>query len=183
MRATELWGPVGQGWNYTVTNERTVAHGDILLFFCDVTFFYDQCKYSFGPMPCINAVVSVDNDGIQRIDDDATKKAVTDGLSKLFSHLGFSADVYLGQLDSNKYADKKESKYQSKSTRSQSKNKSALLITPKMRQRMFAIARGNGYSDGDVAAIIKRFGYSSTSEIVNSKYNAICRELSRKKSG
>jgi len=36
-------------------------------------------------------------------DTDAYKKASTDGLTKLLSHLGFNADVFLGMFDDNKY--------------------------------------------------------------------------------
>jgi hypothetical protein len=31
--------------------------------------------------------------------------AVTDGLTKALSHLGFNADVFLGKHDGNKYSD------------------------------------------------------------------------------
>jgi len=74
--------------------------GNFLLFICDVSLWVGSKENSFGPIPTLNAII--DDKG--RLDDDACKKAVTDGLSKLFSHLGFSADVYLGMLDGNKYA-------------------------------------------------------------------------------
>jgi hypothetical protein len=38
-------------------------------------------------------------------DTDAYKKASTDGLTKALSHLGFNADVFLGQFDDNKYVE------------------------------------------------------------------------------
>jgi hypothetical protein len=38
-----------------------------------------------------------------RLDDDAPKKAMTDALTKGLSHLGVSADVFLGLYDDNKY--------------------------------------------------------------------------------
>ena len=34
----------------------------------------------------------------------APKMAITDGLTKALSHLGFNADVSLGEMDGNKYA-------------------------------------------------------------------------------
>ena len=36
--------------------------------------------------------------------EDAPKMAITDGLTKALSHLGFNADVFLGEMDGNKYA-------------------------------------------------------------------------------
>jgi hypothetical protein len=38
-----------------------------------------------------------------KVDEDAPKKAMTDGLTKALSHLGFNADVFLGKFDGNKY--------------------------------------------------------------------------------
>ena len=38
-----------------------------------------------------------------RPDEDAAKKAVTDGLTKCVSYIGFNADVFLGRFDDNKY--------------------------------------------------------------------------------
>jgi hypothetical protein len=38
------------------------------------------------------------------VNEDAPKMSVTDGLTKALSHLGFNADVFLGEYDGNKYA-------------------------------------------------------------------------------
>jgi hypothetical protein len=49
-------------------------------------------------------LVSLDAKGkLKNPDTDAFKKASTDGLTKLLSHLGFNADVFLGMFDDNKY--------------------------------------------------------------------------------
>ena len=37
------------------------------------------------------------------LDDEAPKKAMTDAMTKAFSHLGMSADVFLGKFDDSKY--------------------------------------------------------------------------------
>ena len=39
------------------------------------------------------------------LDDEAPKKAMTDALTKAFSHLGLNADVFLGKFDNNKYVE------------------------------------------------------------------------------
>ena len=36
--------------------------------------------------------------------------AITDGLTKALSHLGFNADVFLGEMDGNKYAQDQKGK-------------------------------------------------------------------------
>jgi len=38
-----------------------------------------------------------------RPDDEAFKKATSDGITKALSYLGFSADVFMGKWDDNKY--------------------------------------------------------------------------------
>jgi hypothetical protein len=40
-----------------------------------------------------------------RVDSDASKKATTDAITKLLSQLGFSADVFLGKYDDQKYVE------------------------------------------------------------------------------
>jgi hypothetical protein len=40
------------------------------------------------------------------LDDEAPKKAMTDALTKAMSHLGVSADVFLGMHDNSKYIEK-----------------------------------------------------------------------------
>ena len=45
-----------------------------------------------------------------KLDDDAPKKAITDGLTKAISHLGFNADVFLGKFDGNKYTQNEKGK-------------------------------------------------------------------------
>ena len=39
------------------------------------------------------------------LDDEAPKKAMTDALTKALSHLGTSADVFLGLHDNSKYVE------------------------------------------------------------------------------
>ncbi len=39
------------------------------------------------------------------LDDEAPKKAMTDAMTKAFSHLGMSADVFLGMFDDSKYVE------------------------------------------------------------------------------
>jgi hypothetical protein len=50
-----------------------------------------------------NALRDIDKSFQPRIDNDAFKKALTDALTKLLSHLGMNADVFLGMFDDNKY--------------------------------------------------------------------------------
>ena len=95
MRATEVFGPVGEGWGYEC--EHSIQDG---LAVCDVRLWYGGTRHqTFGPVRGMSAVRPKDN----RLDDDCAKKAMTDALTKALSHLGFSADVFLGKFDDNKY--------------------------------------------------------------------------------
>ena len=99
QRATEQFGPCGQGWGYTCEYS-TLDTSDGLVVFCDLVLWWGDPKANyFGPVRGCNSLVS----GKGRLDEDAPKKAMTDALTKALSHLGFSADVFLGLYDDNKY--------------------------------------------------------------------------------
>ena len=98
MRATEVFGPVGQGWGYTVQHG-TISAAPYLLATADVEIWHGSRDNTFGPWRGMAEIVNAKG----RLDDDAPKKATTDALTKALSHLGFSADVFLGLYDDNKY--------------------------------------------------------------------------------
>ena len=109
MEATREFGPIGKGWGYT--NEYGEIHlndGQVVVW-CDVTLWWGEhgqwegmktppSMHKFGPVRGSAMLVKG-----KKIDNDAYKKASTDGLTKALSHLGFNADVFLGKFDDNKY--------------------------------------------------------------------------------
>ena len=105
MRATQAFGPVGKGWGYEIAHAIVNCPAgpdfdrNVMMCVADVTVWHGTRENRFGPFRTMNPMV--DDKG--RIDDDAAKKAATDGITKALSHLGFSADVFLGQFDDNKY--------------------------------------------------------------------------------
>ena len=122
MRATEVFGPVGQGWWYDVAYGTYDVADNTTLCFADVTICWQepgtlgegegrvQC---FGPVRGCNVLFDAKK---ERVDEDAFKKAMTDGLTKALSHLGFSADVFLGRYDDNKYVAAVARKFESAGT-------------------------------------------------------------------
>ena len=116
MRATQQWGPCGDRWGYSVVYS-TLCGKTAVLIFADVTLWFpgEHERAGFGPIRGCN--ILVDEKG--RIDDDAPKKALTDGLTKGLSQLGFSADVFLGKFDDNKYVATLETKYNTHASRSE----------------------------------------------------------------
>ena len=95
MRATEVFGPVGEGWGYTAGEP--IFHDALVM--VPVTLWHDDRANVFGPM--FGGAEWKDKNG--RLDSDAAKKATTDALTKLLSQLGFNADVFLGRFDDSKY--------------------------------------------------------------------------------
>lgn len=106
MRMTEQFGPIGEGWGYEATHS-VATMGDMHLAICDVLIWWQNgnaeripCRY--GPVRGTAELYTIG----KRLDDDAPKKCLTDALTKGLSHLGLSADVFLGLFDDNKYVQK-----------------------------------------------------------------------------
>lgn len=90
--ATEQWGPVGGRWWWEV--EHSIIDG---MFLARVQLFTP-----LGGRPIIQYGCAQLTGG-KKPDHDAPKKAVTDGLTKCLSYVGFNADVFLGRFDDTKY--------------------------------------------------------------------------------
>jgi hypothetical protein len=99
QRATEQFGAVGAGWGYDVVYDYKHLPNDVVMVVAYVTIWHGKPENKFGPIAGMNPIL----DGKKRVDDDAAKKALTDAITKGLSHLGFSADVFLGMYDDNKY--------------------------------------------------------------------------------
>ena len=110
-RATELWGPVGEGWGTTVDSTNVIEGQPIddagtkskLFIVCLSVWWRDGTECHDGLKQYGSAfILKKDKRGIV-FDDEAPKKAMTDALGKCLSYFGFSADIYLGMWDDNKY--------------------------------------------------------------------------------
>ena len=115
MEATRQFGPVGDGWGYNNQYGETHLQDGRVIAWCDVTLWWGKRgewegmptplkANHYGPVRGAAMLISTNKDGsLKAPDHDAYKKASTDGLTKCLSHLGFNADVFLGQFDDNKY--------------------------------------------------------------------------------
>lgn len=96
-KMTEVFGPCGIGWGwdckyiYTETNV-----------FAEVTVWLENKSQNYGPVSSVQSINKTNG----KLDDECTKKAMTDALTKALSHAGMSADVFLGLHDSSKYIEK-----------------------------------------------------------------------------
>ena len=110
MCATEQFGACGNGWG--VEDESFYMATDGLLGY-QATFWWmnKEQKNSFS----INSSIATHNKS-GKLDDDCFKKVSTDALTKGLSKLGFSADIFLGDWDDNKYVSKTAPKKESLSS-------------------------------------------------------------------
>jgi hypothetical protein len=93
-RATEVFGPIGEGWGYDAGDP---IFQDALVI-VPVTLWHGDRANVFGPM-----FGGAEWKNGTRLDSDGPKKATTDAVTKLLSQLGFNADVFLGRFDDSKY--------------------------------------------------------------------------------
>jgi hypothetical protein len=93
-RATEVFGPIGEGWGY----DAGIPIFQDALVIVPVTLWHGGRANVFGPM-----FGGAEWKNGTRLDSDGPKKATTDALTKLLSQLGFNADVFEGRFDDSKY--------------------------------------------------------------------------------
>ncbi len=107
---TELFGPVGIGWSYSIDRLWTEpgANGEV------AAFALVSVKVNHGggwsePIPGVggNMLIEKESSGLHT-SDEAYKMAVTDALSVAFKALGVAAEVYLGNFDGSKYTGQKQ---------------------------------------------------------------------------
>ena len=105
MRMTEVFGPVGKGWSYDVKYHYTETYVA-----AEVTIRWNINNnwLHYGP---IASVQKLTRGKSNTFDDECTKKAMTDALTKGFSHLGLCADIFMGKFDDSKYVEKLTEKF------------------------------------------------------------------------
>jgi len=100
---TSMFGPVGKGWKYEV--EYKYIDG---LVFAEVKIkWFDKQWNEYGPVCSVQNLTNTRGG----LDDEAPKKAMTDAMTKAFSHLGLNADVFLGKFDNIKYVEEMKHKF------------------------------------------------------------------------
>lgn len=98
QRATEEFGPVGEGWGWEADTQVYLS-GPEPIVVSSVHIWHGDRSNHYGPFTSVHPLYN----SKKRLDSDAPKKATTDALTKGLSHLGFGADVFLGMYDDNKY--------------------------------------------------------------------------------
>lgn len=111
MKMTEVFGPVGIGWTYRVNyTYHGMDNTQTAVVFAEVSVAVHKVEDVFihyGPVCSVQKLYRKTG----ALDDEAPKKAMTDALTKAFSHLGLCSDVFMGKFDNSKYVSDLEEKY------------------------------------------------------------------------
>ena len=103
---TEVYGPCGIGWKYTVDRKWTENGPDgVVMAFVDISLYVkypDKAEWR-DPIPGHGGsmLVAKESTGL-RASDEGFKMATTDALSVACKMLGIGSDVYEGKMDSNR---------------------------------------------------------------------------------
>lgn len=118
FRLTGMFGPMGEGWGIDIMEHKLVTAKiteDVseLLIFQLIGLWYinkDGKRCVAGPQWGGDKVTVAQSKGIKS-DDEAFKKAATDGFMKCASYLGIGADVHSGMFDDVKYFTENQSEF------------------------------------------------------------------------
>lgn len=107
-KATAQWGPFGGKWGAKVEDEKFVPGADdTIIHVLRIKFWHPEGDFhSYGQ----TTFVGKNKNGLFT-DEEAPKKSFTDAITKALSLLGFSADVFLGLYDDNKYVNDKRAEF------------------------------------------------------------------------
>ena len=108
-RLTEIFGPVGIGWNYRVVQTRTEEiPGDSKAIFVDIAFKYKDPETQMWSEEIHgtggNLLIRNERKNGLYLNDEAYKMALTDAISNACRLLGLGADVYFENDVENKYS-------------------------------------------------------------------------------
>lgn len=122
-RMTEIFGPCGFGWRYTIDRQWNETYGDSVKCFCNVSLYVrdpETSEWSEAiPGTGGSAIVSKEKDGYY-VNDEGYKMALTDALSIAMKPLGIGGNIWYGPKakghNESKYEEYTEGGYQTRQT-------------------------------------------------------------------
>lgn len=103
-RLTEEFGPCGKGWGFRELRADYKAG-----VWCSyVELWYKVAGQSYSVFQWGQTTMEGKNKHGEFVDEEAPKKAITDGWTKAASLLGFGGDVHMGQFDDSKYIEERK---------------------------------------------------------------------------
>ena len=107
---TDVYGPCGEGWKFTIDRLWTEDGTDgQLMAFAQISLYVNTGSSWSDAIPGVGGsmLITKETSGLHT-SDEAFKMAVTDALSVAAKMLGVGADIYFGMWDGSKYKDKPE---------------------------------------------------------------------------
>lgn len=181
---TEQFGTCGFGWKYTIESKH-LEQGDKgqIAAFVDISLFINLPDKGWSDaIPGTGGSMFVVNEtNGPHTSDECFKMALTDALSVSCKALGIGADVYW-EKDSNKYDTGDKPATTGDKAKLQDKDIGELFITPAQVNELKMLCKD---ADGKpvkaeverLQAIMKKYNYTKTGEIMKSDYDKIMNEF------
>lgn len=102
---TEVYGPCGEGWKYSIDRLWTEPGSqDQVMAFAQISLYVNGGGHWCDPIPGVGGsmLIAKESGGLHT-SDEAFKMAITDALSVALKMLGVAADIYMGAWDGSKY--------------------------------------------------------------------------------
>ena len=172
---TNLFGPCGIGWKYTIDNWHTqeVSTGETMVFVQVSLYIKNGDKWS-EPIPAFGGdfLIKKDRNGTHG-NDEGFKMAITDALGTACKMIGVAADIYRGLIakgaSDSKYARREYSQQQ---TIHPAVHSSQDAMRKKALSRLQETVKANGILNEEVTAIIgAKYNKMRTKEMTT---NEIC---------
>ena len=169
MQATEQFGVYGAAWGLKGTEYSYLTGLPLnqVMARADAVFFHPT-----GQFPISSTIMVVEwseKKSELRIDDEWAKKVETDITTKALSKLGFSADVFLGRYDDNRYVNTMKEEFKEKVPVVK------MEVTDEMKGRMeAAITAGNS---PDVKRTMGKFADSPNKKAIENMMDKLDLEV------
>ena len=99
---TDLFGPVGQGFGWSVVQDGIERFDETAIHWCRIQFWHTDRANTFEAYGQTKIAYTTRN-GDRKVDEDAPKKSLTDAITKAAAQIGIAANIFLGRWDDNKY--------------------------------------------------------------------------------
>lgn len=169
-RTTEVLGPCGLGWGIRNQNFEMLTvdpadpHYNLMLYTAQLWYKIDSQEGSLDIAADIELFENTKN-GWKRVSD-PMKKVRTDALTKGLSWLGFSADVFMGRFDDQKYIQKLQQEKRAEQMRLERGRREGLELASGAQQETIQKLAGQaGLAGADFASWLRETHNTSWSRL------------------
>lgn len=163
-KLTELFGPVGLGWYYNITNKETYEGSEHqIIAVVDIQLFVKYNNEWSMPIEGTggSSLVVKENKG-PYTNDECFKMALTDAISVACKSLGIGADVYFSK-DNTKYSNKNTQSPQTPEPKKT--NGSGNPATEKQLKLLYTLVNKKNYQEGIKTYIKNVYNKDSSKEL------------------